>query len=194
MCIIAIKPKGVEFPPIQLIKNCLDRNPDGFAIAHNEDGEVKVFKTMNKRKALEYYTELMERCDTAASAVVLHARIATHGSKNINNCHLWTKNGVTFAHNGIMRDFEDKIGDRTDSQVFFEETFLPAFRQNPHYAFAMARAVAREYNSRFVFLGKNGAVVHLGDSWYQAHGCLFSNLSFRDYETDSLFKSRLNLR
>lgn len=164
MCIIAVKFKGSDFPPLDAIRNCAENNPDGFSMAWNEDGALKTYRTMDKAEAIARYYTLSANLDPAKTALVFHARIATHGSKKISNCHCWTYGDkIAFAHNGILRSIPNR-DDMTDSETFFRDIFTPALEGvSPEYALNLAEIICRDSHSRMAFLGRNGNVVLAGD-------------------------------
>ena len=189
MCVIAVKTKGVDFAPASAIRRCIATNPDGFAMAWNQDGEIRVYKTMDPEKALAKYEELASGLDPKTTAMVFHARIATHGSKGIANCHCWDHDGrIAFAHNGILRNIGNH-DDQTDSETFFRDYFVPALDGvGMEYAMRIARLVAEPSGSKFAFLSPDGEIWMVG-YWQKAEfkdrkgKVYFSNSSYIEYNT-----------
>lgn len=167
MCVIVIKCKGSDFAPAEAIERCIQTNPHGFSMAWNEDGHVKVFKTMNPTEAMSKYMELAERLNPAETAMLFHARIATHGSHRVENCHCWVHEGphgdICFAHNGILSNIPNR-DDMTDSETFFRDYFIPALESvdredsDMKYSLKIARAVIGDSNNKFAFLDGNGRI------------------------------------
>lgn len=183
MCIIALKFKGSDFPSAQTIKTCMETNRDGFAIAWNENGKLNVFKTMDASEMLEKYRHVSS-LDPATTGMVFHARIATHGSKKVENCHLWTDDSgrLAFAHNGMLHNVEIH-DDMTDSEVFFRDYFLPVAEKCD---FKTARRVADAIrgSSKFALINDKGDILPMGDYIKEKDlvekGCTyFSNWSYR---------------
>ena len=176
MCIIVIKEKGIAFPSAKVIKTCCENNPDGFSAAWTENGKVNTFKSLNKNGFLKFYSDLRKKLDKKES-LIIHARIKTHGSISLANCHCWYSDGVVFAHNGVLsiknRD------DLTDSETFFRDIFIPIWRQSNHNWKDCEKAInAIIGSSRFAFLNvSNGDIIHFGN-YYKRNGILFSNTSF----------------
>lgn len=186
MCVICVKKLKVDWPSVELIINCCHRNPDGFAFAWNEDGEAKNYKTMDAKEAVKFYATMLTGLDPQKTAMIFHARIATHGSLGLKNCHCWIEDGIAFAHNGILSDVPNR-DDMTDSETFFQDYFLPVMR---HSGIKAAGNVASHFvgTSRFAFLDGRGAVNTLGN-YIKVHDVdgdglpkpgtlLFSNASF----------------
>lgn len=167
MCVIAVKCMGSDFAPAEAIQRCIEANPHGFAMAWNEDGRVKTFKTMDPKEALDVYKSLTQRLDPATTAMLFHARIATHGSHRIENCHCWVHHGphgdICFAHNGILHNIPNR-DDLTDSETFFQDYFIPALEtidsEDPEmrYSLKLAKAIIGDANNKFAFLNGDGRV------------------------------------
>lgn len=180
MCVIVLKFKGTDFPSKEVINACMQANPDGFAAAWNQDGRLMTFRTMDDREMLAKYDEI-RHLDPATTGLVFHARIATHGSKKLENCHCWTddKCSLAFAHNGILNNIGNR-DDLTDSETFFRDIFLPVHDAG---GMALAAKVAHAVigGSRFAFINADGNIVPMGDySKHQEEGhkgkVYFSNM------------------
>lgn len=130
MCILIAKPIGAQFPAIEAIQNSVDNNPDGFALAYNHGGEIVTYKTMSAARFIAKYRRLAATIDPSTTAMIIHARIATHGAKGLKNCHCWKSFAgeaaeMAFAHNGIL-SVPNRNG-MTDSETFLRDYFEPAF-------------------------------------------------------------------
>jgi predicted glutamine amidotransferase len=164
MCVIVLKVKGADFPSKSVISACMKANPDGYAAAWNENGVLKTFRTMDDKEMLAKYDEI-QKLDPKETALLFHARIATHGSKTLANCHCWTNEAGTlaFAHNGILKDIGNR-GDMTDSETFFRDYFLPLYEKaDCRSAAKIASLVAKTENSRLAFINREGTIVPFGD-------------------------------
>lgn len=179
MCILVTKKKGVAFPSVQTVKNCMDSNPDGFAMAFNYKGEVITYKSMDYDDFLETYKSLVKNSDKNDTAVMLHMRIATHGSVGLSNCHCWKGNilgsEMAFAHNGILHH----IGNRdnmTDSETFLRDYIEPCDNM-ADFLEVIDKNIG---SSKFAFLDGEGHVIRFG-SFIEERGVHYSNGSFRRY-------------
>lgn len=182
MCIIAIKPRGVDFPSVKTIKTMFEYNPDGFTIVYSEGGEPpKIHRTMSSDAALQIYNKITDKCSADDTNLFIHARIATHGTINISNCHGWrdVKTGMVFAHNGIL-DIKAK-GDMTDSETFFRYIFMPIYR-NGGWKFANEAISAFIGTSKFVFMDKSGEIYYAG-KYITDNGVMYSNTTYIDYKS-----------
>ena len=101
-------------------------NPHGFGFAVITPNGIVTGRGMSAKKVIKNFLEV--RKEYPSSWAMFHARYATHGVKNEDNCHPFKvpSNPDTYlAHNGIL-DINIKAGDkRSDTRVFAEDT-LPA--------------------------------------------------------------------
>jgi hypothetical protein len=101
-------------------------NPHGFGFAVITPNGIVTGKGMSSKKVIKEFLEV--RKQFPASYAMFHARYATHGVKNDDNCHPFKvpSNPDTYlAHNGIL-DIKISAGDRrSDTRIFAEDT-LPA--------------------------------------------------------------------
>ncbi len=181
MCIIAVKSCKAEWPSEEAIINCCDANRDGFAFAWNEGNKTKTFRTMSQKKALNFYRTFVTEHDCKQTSMIFHARWATHGTKTQKNTHCWKANNIAFAHNGIMHIYDNDL-DKTDSEYFFRNVFMPMARKNLDVALKTADVIATQTHSRFAFI-KGAYTVILGNNWYKDKqtGVLYSNLGFQGH-------------
>ena len=102
-------------------------NPHGFGFAVITPNGIVTGRGMSSRKVIKQFLEV--RKQYPESYAMFHARYATHGVKNEDNCHPFrvpNANADTYlAHNGIL-DINISAGDRrSDTRIFAEDT-LPA--------------------------------------------------------------------
>lgn len=159
MCIIAAKYKGHDFPTIDEIKQCMKANSHGFSVAVNKEDKISVFRTMSEDEMLEHYRNNILTLDPRTTAMIFHARIATHGTRKLSNCHCFAVPGLVFAHNGVIRDVRIK-GDMTDSETFFRDYYIPALSVSREYADRIAEAMIG--SSKFAFLRTGGELTLMG--------------------------------
>ena len=180
MCIIAIKPREVAYPSYKRVKNMCENNSDGFAIVWHVKGEpVSNYRTLNEKKFLKKYNEITSTYNAKDVSLFIHARIKTHGTQKLENCHGWIEDkiGLAFAHNGILsiknRD------DMTDSETFFRDIFAPAFELGGWSA--GERAIkACIGTSKFCFMDMYGNLIHYGNYIKGDDGILYSNDSYME--------------
>ena len=127
MCMLCVIPVGV-IPSREKLENSALNNPHGFgfAIAVPEENRIIVERTMDADESINRFLELRQQYLTGYA--MWHARLATHGSRNVTNCHPFRvgKDTSTYlAHNGILDITIPHADDRSDTRVFAEE-LLPA--------------------------------------------------------------------
>jgi hypothetical protein len=105
-------------------------NPHGFGFAVVTPTGIVTGRGMSSKKIIKQFLEVRKQYPD--SYAMFHARYATHGVKNEENCHPFkVPYDATFApdtylaHNGIL-DINISAGDRrSDTRIFAEDT-LPA--------------------------------------------------------------------
>lgn len=123
MCIIASIPRGAKISKSTL-ETMWQHNSDGAGLAWIEEGKVRVFKTMKLKPFLKKFEEVSK--EHVDSDLLVHMRIATHGSVCIDNNHPFNVDTQTvFAHNGILpRQFHPPAKRDISDTRYFNETFL----------------------------------------------------------------------
>lgn len=178
MCIIAIKQKSVKYPSYQRVKTMCTNNSDGFAIVWKaKDQPVMNYRTLNEAKFLKKYKEITSTYQANDISLFIHARIKTHGTTKLENCHGWIDDnvGLAFAHNGIL-SIENR-DDMTDSETFFRDIFVPVFEIGGWEA--GERAInACIGSSKFCFMDMYGNLIHYGQYIHGDDGVLYSNDSY----------------
>lgn len=175
---------GQAFPSKSEIENCAISNDDGFAIMWNYKGKVQNFRTLDEKKFLKVYSKI-SKMDPAQTACVVHCRIKTHGSENVKNCHCWIDKGtgIGFAHNGVLSI--SNRGDMTDSETFFRDLFIPAYKYGgwPAGERAIEACIG---TSKFAFLLPDGTIRAYGQYQQNDDGIKYSNGSWKGYAGSSL--------
>lgn len=170
MCCILYIPAGVDTPTINILEAVylFNRHGIGFADSNGNNCKTLSFKRFTK--------EIQKRDKEAAC--IIHFRLATHGSISEKNCHPFydKAHDVWFAHNGVLPI--RSTHDRTDSEIFFREGFIPALEDSNGYDDPeLWRYVEQERgSSRFIFM-RGDMVVKLGQ-WHTRKGVYYSNLNW----------------
>jgi len=98
-------------------------NPHGFGFAIHAGDKIISERSMSAKKSIKRFMELREQYPNGYA--MWHARYATHGVKNEQNCHpfqVGDDEGTYLAHNGVL-DVAIPHGDRrSDTRVFAEDT------------------------------------------------------------------------
>jgi hypothetical protein len=126
MCMLCVIPPNV-LPSREKLENSALNNPDGFgyAIAIPKEQRILVGHTMNADEAINDFLELKAKYPHGYA--LWHARLATHGSMCLENCHPFQvgRDTKTFlAHNGILPTVDEKKSDRSDTRIL-AESILP---------------------------------------------------------------------
>jgi hypothetical protein len=127
MCMLCVVPPNVT-PSKDKLENSALNNPHGFGFAILIPSENRIHRerTMNADTSINRFLEM--RAQYPESYAMWHARLATHGSTNVDNCHPFQvgKDSLTYlGHNGIL-PVEQPVGDlRSDTRIFAED-LLPA--------------------------------------------------------------------
>lgn len=173
MCVLIVKKAGDKLPNDTILKMCYQANPDGCGFS-----TVRAwFKTLD----FDQFLRVLKRNVNISDDCIIHFRFATHGSVKKENCHPFIDRpaGVAFAHNGVLPIISKN--DKTDSEIFFRESFLPTFKKcgwNEQTENVIKNVIG---GSKFAFLDKNEGLKTFGE-FYAVKGCncLFSNLRW-DY-------------
>lgn len=119
MCLLITREKKSTWKPsIEEQHNAWQSNPHGFGAAWiSKKGVLLYQKTMIEKDASKIISSI-----PSGSPCILHWRLATHGEKNIANCHPWPCYGNNWvgAHNGVLHN-QACHGTLTDSESFLRE-------------------------------------------------------------------------
>lgn len=171
MCIIIVKPAGIELPTLDIFENCKNRNHDGFGFSVPNE---KPFKTL-------YYNEFIKAIRHVKKDVpcIIHFRYATHGAITKRNSHPFKIDDISFAHNGILK-IEDLEG-MTDSETAFKYILDPAIKIYGIHSKEFAATVETIIgSSKFAFLTDAGEIKMYGQ-YISENGLFFSNESYLPY-------------
>lgn len=151
-------------PTLDTLNKVQRVNHDGYGFVSSKHR----YKSMNYQKFLAHLSEvgIEEEC-------IIHMRLATHGSMCRKNCHPFVKNGVYFAHNGILPI--KSVNDMTDSEIAFRTWIYPVIEK---YGYATKEVESLIYSliglSKFAMMYK-GKVKLYGD-YTKLNGVYYSNL------------------
>ena len=98
-------------------------NPHGFGFAIHAGDRIISERSMSAKKSIARFMEL--RAQYPDGYAMWHARYATHGVKNEQNCHPFMVGGderTYLAHNGVLDISIAKSDKRSDTRVFAEDT------------------------------------------------------------------------
>ena len=137
MCMLCVVPPNV-IPDREKLTYSAINNPDGFgfAIVVSKQKRIITYHTMNPDDAVNEFLRM--RAQYPEDYALWHARLATHGTTNLDNCHPFqvSDNMTVLAHNGIL-PIDIPVGDwRSDTRIFAEEVLAKiggvSALDNPH--------------------------------------------------------------
>jgi predicted glutamine amidotransferase len=122
MCLLVVcKPNAI--PKREELTEGACSNPHGFGFAMIIDGKIFRYRTMSARKAVSKFIHMRQQYPQGYA--IWHARYATHGVRNEDNCHPFQVGDDTdtvLAHNGVLDTFIGKDDKRSDTRIFAEDT------------------------------------------------------------------------
>lgn len=169
MCVIILKPAGIELPAVSLLDRAKEANPHGFGLCSPD--------VHYKGLSYNQFKKNLLNCDIN-QPVLIHMRYATHGSIKKSNCHPFYSNDVFFMHNGIL-DIE-AYGDKTDSQCAFDDIIMPSINK-----YGLNSDVTRHVINGIIGYSKFAIMyedkVSLFGDYIEKDGCYYSNTRFMAY-------------
>lgn len=125
MCLLLVcSPNSI--PKKSNLQTASCNNPHGFGYAIITPDGIITGKGMSAKKTINKFLTLRKQYPD--SYAMFHARYATHGVKNEDNCHPFKVSGspdTYLAHNGVL-DVHINAGDRRSDTRVFAEDILPA--------------------------------------------------------------------
>lgn len=127
MCMLCVIPPNV-IPSREKLEASALNNPHGFgfAIVVPSENRIHSERTMNADTSINRFLEM--RAKYPEGYAMWHARLATHGSTTVDNCHPFKvghDEQTYLAHNGILPIVEPQGDLRSDTRIFAED-LLPA--------------------------------------------------------------------
>ena len=118
MCLIIIKPKGVDLPSDIEILNAHICHSDGFGLAYNDGSDATIKKGA---MGLADIFKILRSVDYPEQRdIIMHFRTGTTGSNTPSNCHPFPlshdvdalnatelKTRVAVAHNGVLTEYSE---------------------------------------------------------------------------------------
>lgn len=173
MCIVFIKPANFSMPEND-IRAMANANPHGLGIAYADTiNRGSKYPPINKVIVKRFIGDTANKylaLNLHDKQVLVHFRLATHGSINTRNTHpfIVKNNHLVMAHNGVLD--VDTRADETDTAAYIRanikpavEKYGPAIINQPFFKGLIERDIR---SSKFVFLDSHGFVTvyneHLG--------------------------------
>ncbi|MCB6569482.1 hypothetical protein LI142_08210 [Eubacterium limosum] len=191
MCIICIKPRGVEIPESHIIRNMFSNNPDGAGLMYADKDRVRIEKGIMK---VNDFLERIERFNKD-TALVMHFRIGTGGGNTPGNTHPFpiSKNikdlkklkfsaDIGVCHNGVIdistsrKDISDTM-EYISARLVYIRNAIPQFYKDKN----IMTLIDKSIDSKMCFLLPTGKFYTIG-KFESKYGCLFSNSTY-EYES-----------
>lgn len=191
MCVIAVKPKGVDMIDRDTMKDMWDYNSDGAGFMYlDNEGYVRIDKGYMKfedfMKAVNATTEQLNAKDTP---MIFHFRITTHGGTSPENTHpfpistkeahlkaLDVKAHLAMVHNGVISSVDDEKT-LSDTQVFIRDIVAPLSRFGDNFLKDYEKLINYGIgSSKLAFLDSEGNITKFG-KWQERDGVYYSNLN-----------------
>lgn len=201
MCIISYKPKMVDMPSEQTLRNCFENNPDGAGYMFPTEQGVHIKKGFMSFK--DFYDSLMNDYQATGKQCpyVLHFRIGTQGGNIAANTHPFpiSQNiddliqldcfaDVALAHNGIIRLTTNysTTTKTSDTMDFITEYLSLIINDSKWYKekhqdkkkLLIERLIGG--SNKLAIMSKDGNVELIGNFEYdEADKCYYSNTSYQ---------------
>lgn len=194
MCIIVVKPKGIEMPDTDTLVNCDLRNPDGSGFMLADGETVRIRKGfMDFAEFAEAFDEETAELDAKETAIVMHFRIATHGDVVPGCCHPFPLTDdeetllstscdcpIGVAHNGVISGMSTN-SHRSDTMDYISRILTPLAKMAPDFlyrneAFELLEATCK---SKLAIMDATGHIMLVGDFEESDDGVLYSNGSYK---------------
>ena len=175
----------------QILINCYEGNRDGQGLIYAENGQLKIYKTLDLKEFLNTYYEVRKQIKTP---IVIHFRMATHGNIDLENCHPFKVNkNLAFVHNGIIANYGN--GNYSDTYCYNEKR-LKTLQNNFLKSRFIREFIAEEIGSynKLIFMDNhsNYTIVNEevgiweNDNWYSNSGYKYSsNYWYTNDDTDN---------
>lgn len=178
MCVILIIPENTALPSDAVLSQCWDSNSDGGGIMFVSDQQIQVIQSLEKEPFLQMLKNV-HFAYNSQSPICVHFRWATHGLKDLDNCHpfLFHGNTVAMMHNGILFD-AGKESLESDSKIFANmlDEMPWDFLNNPTIKLLITNYAAGD---KLVFLHWNKAITIINEEKGTiVDGVWFSNMNW----------------
>lgn len=206
MCLIVAKPKGVKMPKRKRIRDWFESHPDGFGLAFQHNGSVRILKgALTIEEAFEILDKMVYYLGSKSPRevdVIMHFRVATAGVITPANCHpfpitaeqeklgsldLLSENAL--AHNGMITGYgyttytyKGGVFGYTEptgtktDTQKFIEDYLVALGKHLWLP-AVQALIEKCTSSKFAILSNIG-IVYIGQ-FIEENGLKFSNIGYK---------------
>lgn len=188
MCMISVKPAGINIPDKKSLQNACSKNRDGLGLAHWKAGRlIHIRKDFNSFETFYAYLKNNVKKEDVA---LIHFRLATHGLKDKGNRHpfpitrnikrlrtldLYCKQAV--VHNGVIMGYNHKK--LSDTQKFVIDILASSKVKNNLQSRVIQKMLAKYIDGdKLAIIDTDGAIILLGE-FIKHKGCFYSNDDFK---------------
>ena len=206
MCIICLKPAGVDLPKDDEIEYMFQHNPHGagFALQGDIYGDGRFLVEYHKgyMTVKELLKALGPRERLKNLTVAIHCRIKTSGETDAYTTHPFPisnqyselrkleGSGAVLFHNGVFQGLggliDPKSSDTQDFVVGIANRYLKRAKMPKKLAQAIIQKVAGECRVLVLYPNKNFPSLRMG-TWHEHNGCFYSNTGYKDDERDKYY-------
>jgi len=193
MCIICVKPKGINLPDKDLLDRCFTNNPNGVGFAIHKENQENVYIQKGFMKFDDFYNTLIQQDIQDNDEVIVHFRLATSGRVDSGNTHPFVitskklllretsciTHKTVMAHNGILSQFSDKSKKYSDTQLFITNILADKKVYAGLYTSKAIQRLLTDYIStdKLAFLNARQGILLIGE-FIEYKGCLYSNSGY----------------
>lgn len=185
MCVIVLKPRSIELPTKELLRQCWNDNPDGAGFSVTRKGETTTYVEKGFLTFKHFYKYLGSYVKSTDDLVVMHFRWATHGYRSAGQTHpfpvskyrnalerLKYSSDVVVFHNGVIRM---KNQPKHWSDTMYYVGGVMAHMDKLDYQ----KIISQTKGNRLCIV-ENGTPHLTGDGWQEENGVWYSNLSWKN--------------
>lgn len=174
MCVIIVKPKDAVVPD-NIMEYSAFLNPDGIGVYSYAD-KPKIFKAMDYESAQNTVRQF-NRKDVFS---IFHFRLATAGTKTIDNVHPFPIDGGWYLfQNGTVDALKN---DKKVCDTMLLAAKIRKLRKLSKNVVPLANLINRMDKSRYVLVKKDRIVICNKSAGVQRYGCWFSKANVLDME------------
>lgn len=199
MCIAIYKPKNVELPTEQILKNCFEANDDGAGFAFACNNRVYIKKGfMTFQSFMDAWNANNEKYHFKDLGMLIHFRIHTHGANDATMTHPFpitsdegalskpeTMSDYAVVHNGIITLTSTeaaRTSSLSDTAVFIRD-YLNLIARNKNWFHVSSNIELIEhligFGSKMAILNRTGEIIATR-GFTEDNGIFYSNSSYKE--------------
>lgn len=195
MCVIAIKPKGLQLQEKEILQRCFTANRDGAGYMYVDSNHQVVIKKgfMEFESFYKALTKDYKENKLDNQNLVMHFRIGTSGKNKVGCTHPFPitnnmkqleltrfKTNIGICHNGIISQFNSYTAEFSDTELYISTVLTPIIKLNLQaYKFKdVQNLILKTTTSKWTILDKNDECYTIG-AFIKDNGYLYSNETFK---------------